>query len=85
MLHVSRLAWVLLTWLLAGCCCAGAVSGLVGRLLLDDGTPMAPLKANGGGTQSINHSNSGAHHATDLRLWAEKGYSSGDSRLYKGD
>ncbi len=85
MLHVSRLVWVLLPGLLTGCCCAGVVSGLVGRLLLDGGTPMAPLKANGGGALSIDGGTSGAHHATDLRLWAEKGYSSGDSRLYKGD
>ena len=42
MLHVSRLVWVLLPGLLTGCCCAGVVSGLVGRLLLDGGTPMAP-------------------------------------------
>jgi hypothetical protein len=39
MLYVSRLVWVLLAGLLAGCCCAGVVSGLVGRLLLDGGTP----------------------------------------------
>ena len=50
-----------------------------------DGAGMAPLKANGGGALSIDGGTSGAHHATDLRLWAEKGYSSGDSRLYKGD
>jgi hypothetical protein len=75
MLHVSRLVWVALPGLLAGCCCAGVVSGLVGRLLLDGGTPMAPLKADGGG----------AHHVTDLRPSADKEYSSGDSRLYIGN